>query len=76
MFIAVLGILQIASGVFTVVYTRTLPGPLREYMADNLKSNYTGGFGLGYLERQYDKSVDYVQMTYQCCGINVCENEI
>lgn len=57
-----------------MIYTRTLPGPLREYMADNLKSNYTGGFGLGYLERQYDKSVDWVQINYQCCGINGYED--
>jgi hypothetical protein len=38
-------------------------------MSDNLRSNYTGGFGVGYLERQYDKSVDWVQINYQCCGV-------
>ncbi len=53
---------QVAAGILCIVYTRTMPGPLREYMADNLKSNYTGGFGLGYLERQFDKSVDWVQI--------------
>ena len=67
---AVAGIVQIASGILSVVYTRTMPGPLREYMADNLKSNYTGGFGLGYLERQFDKSVDWVQInvSYFLCS--------
>lgn len=35
-------IVQLAAGIVTIVYTRTMPIPLREYMADNLKSNYTG----------------------------------
>lgn len=34
--------MQLAAGIVTIVYTRTMPIPLREYMADNLKSNYTG----------------------------------
>lgn len=41
---------------------RALPWPLREYMADNLRSNYTGGYGMGYLDRQYDRYVDWVQI--------------
>ena len=53
---------QISAGVLSLAYMKTMPGPLREYMADNLRSNYTGGFGVGYLERQYDKSVDWVQI--------------
>lgn len=39
-----------------------MPVPLREYMAENLRSNYTGGLGAGFLERQYDRSVDWVQI--------------
>lgn len=57
-----MGLIQISSGITTVVYMKTMPGPLREHMADNLRSNYTGGFGMGYLERQFDRSVDWVQI--------------
>ena len=39
-----------------------MPIPLRRYMADNLRSNYTGGLAIGFLERQYDRSVDWVQI--------------
>jgi len=56
------GLVQFAAGVLTLVYTKTMPIPLREYMADNLRSNYTGGYGIGYLERQFDRSVDWVQI--------------
>jgi hypothetical protein len=38
---------------------KEMPIKLREYMADNLRSNYTGGF----IEYQFDKSVDWVQST-------------
>ncbi len=34
-----------------------MPVNLREYMSDNLRSNYTGGF----IEYNFDKSVDWVQ---------------
>lgn len=44
------------------MYTKAMPVPLREYMAENLRSNYTGGLGAGFLERQYDRSVDWVQI--------------
>ncbi|RMZ97876.1 tetraspanin-15 [Brachionus plicatilis] len=64
-----MGLLQISSGITTVVYMKTMPGPLKEHMADNLRSNYTGGFGMGFLERQFDRSVDWVQINYQCCGV-------
>ena len=57
-----MGTVQVAAGILSVAYMKTMPIPLREYMADNLRSNYTGGFGVGYLERQYDKSVDWVQI--------------
>lgn len=57
-----MGLIQISSGITTVVYMKTMPAPLREHMADNLRSNYTGGFGMGYLERQFDRSVDWVQI--------------
>ena len=56
------GVVQMACGIVSIAYMRIMPMPLREYMADNLRSNYTGGFGVGYLERQYDKSVDWVQI--------------
>ena len=36
---------------------KKMPIKLREYMSDNLRSNYTGGF----IEYQFDKSVDWVQ---------------
>lgn len=57
-----MGLLQISSGITTVIYMKTMPIPLKEHMADNLRSNYTGGFGMGYLERQFDRSVDWVQI--------------
>ena len=60
--LSVVGLVQVTCGLLSLAYMKTMPGPLREYMADNLKSNYTGGFGVGYLERQYDKSVDWVQI--------------
>lgn len=63
------GCLQLAGGILTLVYTKVMPEPLREYMAENLRSNYTGGLGAGFLERQYDRSVDWVQINYQCCGV-------
>lgn len=44
---------------------RAMPYPLREYMADNLRSNYTGGYGMGYLDRQYDRYVDWVQINVE-----------
>lgn len=44
---------------------KTMPIKLREYMADNLRSNYTGG----YIERQFDNYVDWVQ-------INVSQNSL
>lgn len=56
------GLYQLAVGILSIVYTKTMQEPLREYMADNLRSNYTGGFGVGYLERQFDRSVDWVQI--------------
>ena len=60
--LAISGVIHLVAGVISVVYTRTMGIPLREYMADNLRSNYTGGFGIGYLERQFDRSVDWVQI--------------
>ena len=53
---------------------RALPWPLREYMADNLRSNYTGGYGMGYLDRQYDRYVDWVQInvSFKKPSDNVC----
>lgn len=59
---AIAGFLQLAAGIATVIYMRALPWPLREYMADNLRSNYTGGYGMGYLDRQFDRYVDWVQI--------------
>ncbi len=59
---AIGGAVQLAGGILTVVYFKTMPWSLREYMAENLRSNYTGGLGAGFLERQYDRSVDWVQI--------------
>jgi hypothetical protein len=56
------GLIQIIAGIITIVYMKTMPLPLREYMADNLRSNYTGGYGMGYLERQFDRYVDWTQI--------------
>jgi hypothetical protein len=60
--LAIGGMIQLAGGILTVVYFKTMPWSLREYMAENLRSNYTGGLGAGFLERQYDRSVDWVQI--------------
>lgn len=59
--LALNGLVQVSAGVTVIVYMKTMPVPLREHMADNLRSNYTGGFGMGYLDRQFDRSVDWVQ---------------
>jgi hypothetical protein len=68
------GTVQVVAGFETIYYMRLLRDPLRDYMADNLRSNYTGGFGAGYLERQFDRSVDWVQINYQCCGVKSYED--
>ncbi len=76
---SVVGIVQVTAGILSLAYMKTMPGPLREYMADNLRSNYTGGFGVGYLERQYDKSVDWTQINVRiskCCCLFGCRNSI
>jgi hypothetical protein len=41
---------------------KTMPETLRVYMADNLRSNYTGGLGVTYFDRKFDRSVDWVQI--------------
>lgn len=56
------GILQITAGILTIVYTKTMPVPLMDYMAENLRSNYTGGLEVGFLERKFDRYVDWVQI--------------
>lgn len=68
------GILQITAGILTIVYTKTMPVPLMDYMAENLRSNYTGGLEVGFLERKFDRYVDWVQINYQCCGVNSYED--
>jgi hypothetical protein len=56
------GIFQIASAITCAYYMKIIASPLTQYMADNLRSNYTGGLGAGYLDRQYDRSIDWVQI--------------
>jgi len=56
------GIIQIVSGVLTIVYAKTMPLPLKDYMAENLRSNYTGGLEVGYLDRRFDRYVDWLQI--------------
>lgn len=68
------GIIQIASGILTIVYTKTMAEPMRQYMSENLRSNYTGGLEVGFLERKFDRYVDWVQINYQCCGVNSYED--
>jgi hypothetical protein len=72
--LAIAGGIQLAAGILTIVYTKTMAEPLREYMAENLRSNYTGGLNVGFLERKYDLNVDWVQINYQCCGVNSYED--
>ena len=68
------GLIQIAAGILTIVYTKNMAAPLKEYMAENLRSNYTGGLNAGFFERKYDQYVDWVQtnvinhfMSIFCC---------
>lgn len=72
--LAIAGLIQIAAGVLTIVYAKTMPVPLRGYMAENLRSNYTGGLEVGFLERKFDTYVDWLQINYQCCGVNSYED--
>lgn len=72
--LAIAGLIQIASGILTIVYAKTMPVPLRDYMAENLRSNYTGGLEVGYLDRKFDRYVDWLQINYQCCGVNSYED--
>jgi len=65
LFLLITALLQLSGAILTIVYMKAQIRPLRTYMADNLRSNYTGG----YVERWYDKSVDWVQMNYECCGV-------
>jgi hypothetical protein len=60
--LGIASLIQLAAGVLTVVYMKTMPETLRVYMADNLRSNYTGGLGVTYFDRKFDRSVDWVQI--------------
>ena len=59
---AIAGFLQVIAGIVCIAYLKIMALPLRDYMVDNLRSNYTGSLNVGYLERQFDRSVDWVQM--------------
>lgn len=56
---------ELACGIISIVYMKQMPTKLLNLMSDNLRSNYTG-----LNERQFDRSVDWVQTTYECCGVS------
>jgi hypothetical protein len=51
-------VLQYAAAILCIVYMKEMPMRLRVYMAENLRSNYTGTF----YDRQFDRSVDWTQI--------------
>ncbi len=49
--------IEVTAAILTIVYMKDMPMKLRGYMAENLRSNYTGTF----YDRQFDRSVDWTQ---------------
>jgi hypothetical protein len=49
---------ELTAAILCIVYMKEMPAKLRYYMAENLRSNYTGTF----YDRQFDRSVDWTQI--------------